>query len=225
MALDAFLNFAIGTLNAGITSGATSLTMSSGQGARFPAVSFNAVIWNTTDYTAPDQDPNVEIVRVTAISTDTFTITRGQEGTTAVAHNTGGKTYALLAGLTALTVNKLLDKSGDTMTGILAAIAGLKVNDSAIKTSAYTILNSDTVIRHDTTGGAFTLTLPLAANCDKQIIFISGYTAGANACTLAASGSDNIQSQGTSASTFNLGANASRAFIADAATNKWYRIM
>src|SRR5206468_8081 len=49
--------------------------------AKFPSSgSFNATIWpvSTQPTTA-----NAEIVRVTAISTDTFTITRAQEGTSA----------------------------------------------------------------------------------------------------------------------------------------------
>jgi hypothetical protein len=105
MALDNAKNFAKSTLASGITSGATSLTVATGDGTKFPSVSFNAVIWNKTDYADPADDPNVEIVRVTAISTDTFTVTRGQESTTGVAHNTAGKTYGIIAGLTAKVLN------------------------------------------------------------------------------------------------------------------------
>jgi hypothetical protein len=76
----------------------------SGHGSRFPAVPFNATIYNSTDYTNAAEAfhaGQAEIVRVTAITTDTFTITRAQEGTTAVNLNTGGKTYTIFAGLTA----------------------------------------------------------------------------------------------------------------------------
>lgn len=61
------------------TSG-TSLVVQSADGAKFPTVPFNATIWpaGTQPITT-----NAEIVRVTAISTDTFTITRTQEGTSA----------------------------------------------------------------------------------------------------------------------------------------------
>jgi len=99
--MDGFVNFADGTLSAGIASGDTSLTLQSGDGARFAAAPFNAVIYNSTDYTRPSDDPSREIVRVTAISTDTFTISRGQEGTSAANHNTSGKVYKLVAGMTA----------------------------------------------------------------------------------------------------------------------------
>lgn len=119
MALDAFANFAKSTLASGITSGATSLTVATGDGTRFPAVSFNAVIWNQTDYTSPSDDPDREIVRVTGIATDTFTIIRGQENTSAVAHNTGGKTYGIHAGATAKTFNN--DIGGKTQGSVLFA--------------------------------------------------------------------------------------------------------
>lgn len=104
MPLDAYKNFAAATLAAGINSSATSLSVASGQGARFPAAPFNATIYNATDYAdAADayHAGHAEIVRVTAISTDTLTITRAQESTTAVNLNTGGKTYRIVAGLSA----------------------------------------------------------------------------------------------------------------------------
>ncbi|HMJ91676.1 MAG TPA: hypothetical protein VK530_17775 [Candidatus Acidoferrum sp.] len=60
----------------------TQLTVASEQGALFPAAPFNATLWpaSTTPTAA-----NAEIVRVTAKADDVFTITREQEGTTAIA--------------------------------------------------------------------------------------------------------------------------------------------
>ena len=58
----------------------TSLIVTAGQGALFPAVPFNATIWPTG---VQPLSTNAEIVRVTNISTDTFTIVRQQEGTPA----------------------------------------------------------------------------------------------------------------------------------------------
>lgn len=107
--MDAALNFAKATLSAGITAGATTALLSTGHGVRLPAVPFNAVIWQATDYADPADaywDGQAEIVRVTGRATDTLTITRAQESTAAVALNTGGKTYKLIAGLTAKVVNQ-----------------------------------------------------------------------------------------------------------------------
>ena len=58
----------------------TSLVVTAGQGALFPTVPFNATVWPAG---AQPLSTNAEIVRVTNISTDTFTITRTQESTLA----------------------------------------------------------------------------------------------------------------------------------------------
>src|SRR5689334_15493487 len=58
----------------------TSLVVGSGQGARFSATPFNATVWPSG--VLPDPT-NAEIVRVTAIVSDTLTIVRAQEGTSA----------------------------------------------------------------------------------------------------------------------------------------------
>lgn len=107
MALDAVKNFAISDVSTGYDGSATSIVLASGGGAKFPAVPFNAVWWNKTDYPNPALDPNVEIVRVTAISTDTLTVTRGQESISATTKNTGGKTYAMHQSITAKMIGDL----------------------------------------------------------------------------------------------------------------------
>ena len=115
MALDNAKNFAKVTVSTTYDASATSIVLTGGHGAKLPTAPFNAVWWNSTDYSDPSDDPNVEIVRVTAISTDTLTVTRGQESVTATTKNTGGKTYKMIAGLTAKTVNTdLAVKGSDT---------------------------------------------------------------------------------------------------------------
>ena len=81
-----FTNNATSTLASGIASGATSLTVATGQGALFPTLSgdyFYCTLSNTAN--------TIEIVKVTARSTDTFTIVRAQDNTTASAFVTGDK--------------------------------------------------------------------------------------------------------------------------------------
>lgn len=99
MAIDARKNFAKGVVSTGYDASVTVINLSAGHAARFPVVPFNAVWWNSTDYPDPSDDPNVEIVRVTGVSTDTLTIARAQESTVASTKNTGSKTYKLLAGI------------------------------------------------------------------------------------------------------------------------------
>lgn len=102
--LDPVKNFAIVTVSTGYDASATSIALTSGHGAKLPAPStdgaFNLVWWNSTDYSDPSDDPNVEIVRVTGRSTDTLTVTRAQEGTSGSTKNTGGKTYKMILAVT-----------------------------------------------------------------------------------------------------------------------------
>lgn len=79
---DAHKNFAYSTVATAPSpaSSGTSLIVQAGDGAKFPTPPFNAVIWPAG--TQPLAS-NAEVVRVTAIATDTLTITRAQEGSSA----------------------------------------------------------------------------------------------------------------------------------------------
>lgn len=114
MALDNTKNFAKGTLFTGYDDAATTIELQSGHGARFPAAPFNATWWNSTDYADPSDDPDVEIIRVVSFSSgDVMNITRAQEGTTATVKNVGGKTYSLIAGVTAHTIQQIESNKAD----------------------------------------------------------------------------------------------------------------
>ena len=92
---DVLTNFAystVATAPSPATTG-TSLVVAAGEGARFPAVPFNATIWPTG--VAP-LATNAEVVRVTAIATDTLTIVRGAEGSTARSVIVGDQIAATL---------------------------------------------------------------------------------------------------------------------------------
>jgi ribosomal protein L18 len=82
-----FANNAFGTLNAGISNSATSVTLSSGQGARFPTLASGEYFYATLI----DTSNNLEIVKCTARSTDVLTVTRAQESTTAQAFAIGDR--------------------------------------------------------------------------------------------------------------------------------------
>lgn len=90
-------NFAKGTVSIGYNAAATSIVLTTGHGARFPSVfPYYCVWWNVTDFPDPADDPNVEVLRVTARSTDTLTIVRGQDGSSASTKNTASKTYRFM---------------------------------------------------------------------------------------------------------------------------------
>jgi hypothetical protein len=98
------------TLNGAVTSGQTSITVTSTTG--LPAAPF-----------ALSLDPgaaNFEVVNVTAVSGTTLTVTRAQDGTTAVAHSSGAT-----AAYGALTFTAC---SGTTDTGIMQVLFTLSAN-------------------------------------------------------------------------------------------------
>jgi hypothetical protein len=113
MTLDSVANFIQVQASTGYTSSATSITLQSGQGSKLPSPPFNLIWWNSTDYPNPANDPNVEIVRVTNVTSDTLTITRAQEGTTATNKNTAAKTYSLVLGITAKMITDLANLTGN----------------------------------------------------------------------------------------------------------------
>ena len=119
MATDAVYNLTKVIVSTGYDSNATSIVLNSGQGALLPAQPFNLTWYNFTDYPDPSDDPNVEIVRVTNVSTDTLTITRAAEAVaggvrSAQTHNTAGKTYKMLLGFTAYQLSQILVGSRTT---------------------------------------------------------------------------------------------------------------
>ena len=83
MGLDPVKNFAIVTVSTGYDASDISIALSTGDGGKLPQPStdgnFNLAWWNDTDYPNVADDPNAEIVRCTARSGDTITISRRPE--------------------------------------------------------------------------------------------------------------------------------------------------
>ena len=105
-------NFGKVTVSSGYGSGDVSIALTAGHGSRLPSTfPFPLTWWNVTDYPDPADDPNREIVTVTARSTDTLTVTRGAEGISASTKNTGGKTYKMLLGITAAMLTDIFNLS------------------------------------------------------------------------------------------------------------------
>ena len=88
-------NNAYTTLSTSVASGATSLTVTSS--TLFPSSgNFICTIWNKLLYPDPSYDPGMEIIKVTAVSGNTFTILKAQEGTSDNEHNIGDNLELLL---------------------------------------------------------------------------------------------------------------------------------
>lgn len=77
-----YANNAYSALASGITAVATSLTLASGTGVRFPSISGGDYFLLTLADVSGGSESAWEIVKVTARATDTLTIVRAQEGTT-----------------------------------------------------------------------------------------------------------------------------------------------
>lgn len=83
-----FTNNATGTLAANISDVATSLTLGSGEGALFPNPTGSEYFY----ITVYDANGTKEVMKVTARATDTFTVVRAQDGTSAAAFTTANST-------------------------------------------------------------------------------------------------------------------------------------
>lgn len=85
------------TLASGISSSATTMTVASGTGAAL--IQGSSFVNGDQFYVALDPDTtSEELVTITAVSSDTFTITRAQAGTSGVSHTGGATVRHVLTG-------------------------------------------------------------------------------------------------------------------------------
>jgi hypothetical protein len=126
--MDAHANFAystIATAPSPATSG-TSLVVAATDGAKFPAVPFNATIWPVN---AQPSTTNAEIVRVTGRSTDTLTFTRAQESSSARTIVVGDQIAATI--------------TAKTLTDVESAIPSVPVSSVFTRTGAVVAADGD----------------------------------------------------------------------------------
>ena len=82
-----FTNNASAALASSITTSSTTITVTTGAGAQFPAITGGNYFYATLT----DSSNNLEIVKVTARTTDVLTVVRAQESTTARAYAAADK--------------------------------------------------------------------------------------------------------------------------------------
>jgi hypothetical protein len=111
-----FTNFAHSQLAAGINSSATTVLLESGHGARFPNPTGGDFFYVTLENASLVR----EIVKVTGRSTDTLTIVRAQDNTTAVSWS-AGDTVALRLNAAAIEymINEVVRRTGATGSAIV----------------------------------------------------------------------------------------------------------
>lgn len=110
-------NNAFSTLSADIDNAVGSFSVANGTGLKFPAISGTDFFYATLI----DSSNNYEVVKVIARATDAFTVTRGQDGTTARAYTAGDR---IELRPTAALFDDKLSLGGGTLTGALAVPSG-----------------------------------------------------------------------------------------------------
>ena len=92
MPLDAVSNFVRGSTDEDVSNSQTTVSVVDASIFPDPASGeYNVVIWDADNFPRPDQDADVEVLRVTArdTGTDELTVNRGQEGTAGAVHPNG----------------------------------------------------------------------------------------------------------------------------------------
>ena len=132
-------NNAFATLAAGITNSATSITLTTGQGARFPTLGAGDYFYATLI----DISNNLEIVKCTARSTDVLTVVRAQESTTARAYSTGDRIEIRITAATFTDATAVYD-TPTTSTGYFALPVGTTAQRPGTPASGMVRMNSTT---------------------------------------------------------------------------------
>jgi len=149
-----FTNNASATLASSINSSATSIILSGGQGALFPSLAGSDYFYATL----VDSSNNIEIVKVTARSTDTLTVVRGQDGTSGRAYSSGDRIELRVV---AASLQELVYQSGAAttstpglvqLTNSVSSTSTTTAATPASVKSAYDLANA----AMPKTGGAFT---------------------------------------------------------------------
>lgn len=142
-----FTNNAFGTLASSISNSASTITLTSGNGARFPSLGAGEFFYATL----VDSSNNLEIVKVTARSTDSLTVTRAQDGTSARAYSAGDRielrpVAAVLTNMVQLDGNQTIAGTKTFSSTIVGSIDGnaATVTDGVYATTNQTISGTKT---------------------------------------------------------------------------------
>ena len=205
-----FANNATSKLAANLSAVGLTISLTPGDGAKFPALSAGQFFKGTL----VKSDGTKEVVKVTARSTDTLTVQRANEAVggvqTAYSFSAGDK-FELR--LTAQAIGDELDR--------LDAAAFLDVVN---KSANYTIVETDIskLIKTDTTAGNVTITMPQISTLTGSFeVQISKNTGDGNVVTIARAGADTING----AVSYVLASQYQCVWlVADLSTNTWTAI-
>ena len=168
-------------LNGAVTSGDTIITVN--DGAKFGTKTGALLtIWDSDTYAYPENDPNMEVVQVTAIATHDLTVTRAQLSTQAAEHSSGDPVGMYDHAQFWTEHENVIDSNTNR---ILPTVA---------KTTTYTLTSTDVVVLCT---GTFTVTLPTAVGIAGKAYFVKNVSTGV--ITLDGAGSETIDGAATQA--------------------------
>lgn len=209
MAIDDRILLAYGTLSSGIDASQTTIPLDDASSFTDPTNGYNGIVYDLA--LGPHLDPDAEAVRISSAKTgNTLNVTRAQEGTTGVAHNTGGKNYAIIAGPTTKIFNDIADvvdffaKASATR---LAAVSGKTYSfeaaefswgSAASKTIASAAITADRTfhVLVPELGTSDTLSTINGSSESGQLLVLRASSAGAYDITLDQAGNITLQRGG-----------------------------
>lgn len=179
--VEQFANNASTTLASGINASVTSVPLISSQ--KFSATgNFRIII-----------DSELMLVTANNTGTNTLTVVRGQEGTTAISHNSGTNVIQII------TAGAIAQMKTDTVT-----IRAL----TSVQTTTYDINNTDDIVQFNSTSGSFNIFFPTIPNTgESHTILDVGGKAATNPVTISGNGKNVVTSSGLLASSDTLSTN------------------
>lgn len=175
-----FTNNASAALASSITTSSTTITVTTGSGALFPAISGGNYFYATLT----DSSNNLEIVKVTARATDVLTVVRAQEGTTARAYAAADK---IELRVTAAGMNSLAQLGLDnTFTGVNTFTTPIAAGSGGTGVTTSTGSGANVLGTSPTITSAVLVTPALGTPASGVMTNVTGTAAGLTAGTLAA---------------------------------------
>lgn len=136
-------NLAVSKLASSISAGSTSISITSGDGAKFPALSNG----DWFPLALIRSDGTIEFVEATARTVDTFTVIRGQEGTPAITFNAGDRVELRFSSSAIQSMLDALDsKLGKTAQAADSAGLGGKTPDYYAVAAGVAMIGADTIL-------------------------------------------------------------------------------
>ena len=149
MSLDQTQNFVRATIASAVDSADTTIDVTDSNQLPDPADGeYNLILWDVDTYPRPGQDPNVEVVRATALdeSADELSVDRGQENTAAADHPETAvlqlsPTAKMFADIDSKT--SALSEDGQSFAGESVDVEGLTIDDTYFWASEFDGADAD----------------------------------------------------------------------------------